>query len=81
MLSGQNVCFCSTLHMVALPEIGLFERKKNTEMLCETFLTLCGSYEHYHSICNLSTLYRECYSSSVDRVLNMVLCWFDLLMN
>lgn len=71
MLSGQNVCYCSKLHMVALPEIGLFLIFFfSSQTLCETFLTLCGSYEHYHSICNLYILFKECYSSSVNHVLH-----------
>lgn len=75
MRSGQNVWYCSKLHMVTLPGIGLSLTFSQT--LCETFLTLCGSSEHYHLVCNSHTFCKECYYWCV----NWVLHWFDLLRN
>lgn len=75
MWSGQNVWYCSKLHMVTLPGIGLCLTFSQT--LCETFLTLCGNSEHYHLVCHSHTFCKECYSWHVNRVLR----WFDLLRN
>lgn len=75
MWSGQNVWHCSKLHMVTLPGIGLALTFPQT--LCETFLTQCGSSEHYSLVCNSHTFCKGCYSWCVNPVLN----WFDLCRN
>lgn len=75
MWRGQNVWYCSKLHMVTLPGLGL--ALTFSQALCETFLTLWGSSEHYPLVCNSHTFCKECYFWLV----NWVLYWFDLLRN
>lgn len=75
MWSGQNVWYCSKLHTVTLPGIGLALTFPQT--LCETVVTQCGSSEHYSLVCNSHRFCKECYSWPVNWVLNC----FDLLRN
>lgn len=74
MWSGQNVWYCSKLHMVTLPGVGLALTFPQT--LCETFLTQCGSSELSLGV-QLTHILQEFYSWCV----NWVLHWFDLLRN